>query len=116
MPDTPGAEPTRKQPAQPPRRRLISKREVCEKLGRIHPTTLWRYRTRPGFPQPVRLTPTRSMWFEDEIDAYMASLPRGPLGAEARGFGRSGALSSARTAAQSHPIQWPDAGADGGAA
>jgi prophage regulatory protein len=56
--------------------RLISDKEVKQKTGLGHSA---RYdRIKQGtFPQPVRISSRCVRWYEHEIDAWIASLPRG---------------------------------------
>ncbi len=56
-------------------RRIIDGKEVERRTvkGRIQ---RWRDVKAGTFPAPVELGPNRIGWFEDEIDAWLASRPR----------------------------------------
>ena len=46
---------------------------AAEKLG-VGLSTLWRYaQTIPDFPKPVKLSPRCTIFFESELDAWLAS-------------------------------------------
>jgi prophage regulatory protein len=53
-------------------RRLIRKSEVLRRVPYSH-TTLWRLERAGKFPQRVRLGDQAIAWFEDEVDAWIAS-------------------------------------------
>jgi predicted DNA-binding transcriptional regulator AlpA len=57
---------------------FYTRKEVMELL-RLPSTTLWRYiKTVPGFPQPVRFTPSGKPCFPaSAVDAYVADLVGG---------------------------------------
>ena len=58
-----------------PARRLLRPKEVMERMGWSR-TTLWR-RVRAGeFPAPVSTGANITAFYEDEIDAAQANLPR----------------------------------------
>lgn len=58
-----------------PGRRLISHKQVMGRMGWSR-TTLWR-RVRAGkFPAPVKTGDNSTKFFEDEVDAAQADLPR----------------------------------------
>jgi len=62
-------------------KRLISQTELRARLGNIGRTTLWRLQVSdPAFPAPVEISPGRSGFYEDEVEAYIASRPRKALG------------------------------------
>lgn len=58
-------------------RRLIDWSAVQARAGNISKATEWRMRRRGQFPEPVRVSPGRVAWFEDEIDAWIASRSSG---------------------------------------
>jgi predicted DNA-binding transcriptional regulator AlpA len=53
--------------------RLISKSEVCDKVGKTFPT-VWLWMREGKFPQ-ARDLHGRPAWVEAEIDAWIAALP-----------------------------------------
>ncbi len=53
--------------------RLISKAEVCDKVGKTFPT-IWQWMRAGKFPQ-ARDLGGRPAWVESEIDAWIAALP-----------------------------------------
>ena len=53
--------------------RLISKAEVCDKVGKTFPT-VWLWMRQGKFPQARNLG-GRPAWVESEIDAWIAALP-----------------------------------------
>ena len=53
--------------------RLISKSEVCDKVGKTFPT-VWLWMRQGKFPQ-ARDLGGRPAWVESEIDAWIAALP-----------------------------------------
>jgi predicted DNA-binding transcriptional regulator AlpA len=53
--------------------RLISKSEVCDKVGKTFPT-VWLWMRQGKFPQ-ARDLHGRPAWVESEIDDWIASLP-----------------------------------------
>ena len=60
--------------AEPAREvRLISKAEVCDKVGKTFPT-VWLWMRQGKFPQ-ARDLGGRPAWVESEIDAWIAALP-----------------------------------------
>jgi predicted DNA-binding transcriptional regulator AlpA len=61
-------------------KRLISQTELRARMGNIGRTTLWRLQTSdPTFPTQVEISPGRSGFYEDEVEAYIASRPRKAL-------------------------------------
>jgi prophage regulatory protein len=54
--------------------RLIRKAEVLEMVGVSYPT-IWRWMRAGVFPKPLA-TINRSMWIEQEVADWIASLPR----------------------------------------
>ena len=68
-------------------RRILSFDELHERMGsgrskKVFRTYLWRlYNRRDGnqdstFPAPVKISANRVGWFEDEVAAFLESLPR----------------------------------------
>jgi|SRR5258708_6755098 prophage regulatory protein len=84
-PAVPSAAPT-KPSILPPRRpideprgpRLLSRQEVVDRIGVTYPT-LWAWMRAGRFPRSVHLSSTKVAWFENEIEEYIASLPRSRL-------------------------------------
>jgi prophage regulatory protein len=60
----------------PPTRRVIGQKELLQKLP-ISRTTLWRLIRAKKFPPPLQLSANRIGWFEDEVDRWLESQPRG---------------------------------------
>jgi prophage regulatory protein len=54
---------------------LLLKPEVLAKT-RLSAATLWRQVTAGKFPQPVKIGERRVAWRADDVDRWMASLPR----------------------------------------
>ena len=63
-------------------RRLIGKAEVIARLGISYPT-IWKLMNEGCFPRSVALA-EKSLWYEDEIDEFIASLPRRVLKTDKR--------------------------------
>ena len=59
-------------------RKILRKPALCDKVG-LGPVTIWRKANDPDddFPAAVVLGPNATGWFEDEIDAWLESRPRG---------------------------------------
>jgi hypothetical protein len=54
-------------------RKWIGTMELAAKLG-VHPFSIPRLRkTKPGFPQPVKLF-NKNLWAEDAVDRYLEEL------------------------------------------
>lgn len=52
--------------------RILRRPAVCEKLGGINETTLWRIsRDDPSFPSAIQINKRIPGWFEHEIDAWL---------------------------------------------
>jgi prophage regulatory protein len=51
---------------------ILSPRRVCERLG-ISRATLWRISRKGSFPKPIKLSPNRVGFREDEIEAWIAA-------------------------------------------
>lgn len=57
-------------------RKVISREQTAIKVG-IHIGTTYKWKdSNPAFPLPIKLSPGRTVYFEDEIDAYLNSRPR----------------------------------------
>jgi predicted DNA-binding transcriptional regulator AlpA len=54
-------------------RRFISKLQVLDKTGRSYPT-LWAWMQAGTFPRARELS-GESVWYEDEVDAWMEARP-----------------------------------------
>jgi len=55
-------------------RRLIGKAEVVGRVG-VSYQTIWKLMIEGRFPRSIALA-EKSFWYEDEIDQFIASLPR----------------------------------------
>ena len=62
----------------PKSRKILRRLAVCEKVG-LSPVTVWRKAKDldDDFPVAVSLSPNATGWFEDELDAWLESRPRG---------------------------------------
>ena len=62
----------------PKSRKIIRKQAVCERVG-LAPVTVWRKANDPkdDFPAPRILGANSTGFYEDEIDAWIESRPRG---------------------------------------
>jgi prophage regulatory protein len=59
--------------AATPQGRAIRPAQASEKLG-IGLSTLWlRAKNEPDFPKPVKLGPRTTIFFENELDQYLAA-------------------------------------------
>jgi predicted DNA-binding transcriptional regulator AlpA len=58
-------------------RRLIDKHEVIRRVGYSY-QSIWRWMCEGKFPRSVKGR-GKSLWYEDEIDAWQANLPRSRL-------------------------------------
>jgi predicted DNA-binding transcriptional regulator AlpA len=55
-------------------RKWIGTMELADKLG-CHPFSIPRLRkTKPNFPQPVKLFGNKNLWLEDVVDRYIEEL------------------------------------------
>ena len=61
--------------SEAPTRNIIRGHAVCEKVQKSR-VQIWRDVRAGTFPAPVDLGPNSVGWFEDEIDAWLASRPR----------------------------------------
>jgi prophage regulatory protein len=52
------------------RRRAIRVGQLCEKTG-LSESSIWRLVRLRQFPQPVKLSPGCTAWFEHEIDEWL---------------------------------------------
>jgi predicted DNA-binding transcriptional regulator AlpA len=59
---------------QPPRRRIVTREELRERLGGICFATIDNYVKRRILPRPIKLGPNRVGWLESDIDAYFDRL------------------------------------------
>jgi len=64
------------------KRRLIGKAEVIARLGIVY-QTIWDLMNEGRFPRSVALA-DKVFWYEDEIDEFIASLPRRVLKGDKR--------------------------------
>ena len=60
----------------PPAHRVIGQKELLQRIP-VSRTTLWRMQRTAGFPKAIQLSTNRIGWVEDEINAWLASRPRG---------------------------------------
>lgn len=61
----------------PPRVRMVTKAEVLAIANLSYPT-IWQWMRDGKFPRS-RIVGGQSMWRSDEIDAWLANLPKRPL-------------------------------------
>jgi predicted DNA-binding transcriptional regulator AlpA len=59
---------------------LLRKREVCHRLGGIHPATLHRGIRQGRYPKPVKVGPGSSRWLRSEIEACLRAMVEGRHG------------------------------------
>lgn len=57
-------------------RNILTQKQTEEKIG-MNRITIWRHEKDGKFPLRVKLTDKKIGWFEDEIDAWLESRPRG---------------------------------------
>jgi predicted DNA-binding transcriptional regulator AlpA len=58
------------------KRTILSTTEVAARF-KCHPVTIWRRLKREkAFPRPFPLGPNSLGWYEDEIEAFIAKIPR----------------------------------------
>jgi prophage regulatory protein len=62
-------------------RKIIDSKEVDRRVPRSR-VQRWRDIKAGKFPVPIEIGPNKLGWFEDEVDAWMASRPRRTYGAE----------------------------------
>jgi prophage regulatory protein len=60
--------------ARPPPPRLLSRREVLERVGATYPS-VWKWMRDGKFPRARELTNGRIAWLESEIEEWIANLP-----------------------------------------
>ena len=60
-------------------RKIIGKKELLGKVP-VSETTIWRMERKGQFPRRITLAENRVGWFEDEIQTWQESRPRGPAG------------------------------------
>ena len=58
--------------------RLISRKEVVERVGLSYPT-IWEMMKKDKFPRSRQLGPQKVCWYEWEIDEFIDNLPIQPL-------------------------------------
>jgi predicted DNA-binding transcriptional regulator AlpA len=51
--------------------RLISFRELSDRLGGLSRTTIWRMQRRGDFPRPIPISPGRVCWDESAVDQWV---------------------------------------------
>lgn len=56
--------------------RILSEKEVSEKVGSYSRVSRWRWERAGLFPARVKVGLRRVGWFEHEIDEWLASRPR----------------------------------------
>jgi predicted DNA-binding transcriptional regulator AlpA len=55
---------------------LIDPRQCAKRVG-CHPITLYRWmKNIPDFPRPIRISPNRIAFFDDEVTRYIDTRPR----------------------------------------
>lgn len=64
-------------PSSPPVK-MLSRRQMLAKVGPVSYPTIWKMMNEGTFPR-ARLFGKRTVWFEHELDAYLANLPLRPL-------------------------------------
>jgi prophage regulatory protein len=69
-----------------PQRRIIRLPTVCDKTGKTE-QAIRRGVKSGNFPAPISLGLRAIGWYEDEVDAWMAALPRAPVSKAGRGRG-----------------------------
>jgi predicted DNA-binding transcriptional regulator AlpA len=72
MPATAESQPA---PDAPWADRLVSIRDICD-LFQLHRTAAYELTHRPGFPEPVVISPRCYRWWASEVTAYAAALRR----------------------------------------
>jgi predicted DNA-binding transcriptional regulator AlpA len=68
-----------------PNRKLVPRPRVLEMLGGISPSALRNWMLKQGFPLPLDLgkedgRSSKISWYEDEVEAWIASRPRRKIG------------------------------------
>jgi predicted DNA-binding transcriptional regulator AlpA len=53
---------------------LLSKADVCQLLGGINPSTLYRGIREGRYPKPVKVGPQSSRWLRDEVEATLRKM------------------------------------------
>ncbi len=61
--------------SEAPARKIIRPSAVCERTGKSR-TQIWRDVRDKKFPAPIQIGPGAIGFYEDEIDAWIASRPR----------------------------------------
>ena len=57
-------------------RKIIGPKETSL-MTNLSPSTLWRMEKREEFPRRVNISPNRVGWYEDEVDEWVETRPRG---------------------------------------
>lgn len=65
--------------------KILNLKAVKEKVG-LSPTTIWRLEKAGKFPSRINITESRVGWFEEEIDNWLETRPRGICQREIGGF------------------------------
>lgn len=52
--------------------RLLTRQEVCARVGGIDRVTLWRWIVRGMFPRPIRPHMRRNLWRESVVEKWLA--------------------------------------------
>lgn len=65
-------------PVVRPGSRLLSKRELLDKVGLTYPS-VWKLMRAGAFPRAVVIGGGKNAWLEHEVDAWIAALPRRQL-------------------------------------
>jgi prophage regulatory protein len=76
-PTSPSSTPPPARDAKPEGRRLLKKKQVLKKVGVSYPT-IWKWMRDGTFPRSREMGGL-AVWFEDEIDEWLASLPPSQL-------------------------------------
>ena len=91
---------TSRRPRPQSRRRLIGKAEVIARVGVTY-QTIWKLMSEGRFPRSVAFA-DKAMWFEDEIDQFVNSLPRRVLKGDRRMAATRVVAHVARARARNH--------------
>lgn len=52
--------------------RLLTRLQVCARVGGVDRTTLWRWIVCGMFPRPIRPHMRRNLWRESEVERWIA--------------------------------------------
>jgi predicted DNA-binding transcriptional regulator AlpA len=58
-------------------RKIISGNKNIGKVTGLSITTVWRMEQKGLFPKRIQLSPNRTGWFEDEVEEWQETRPRG---------------------------------------